>query len=565
MRRLATIGLVSATLIAGTLAAAPASLADAVMPKPINVNGSVPGAGGYGYPLTADAPAGLAPGLTVVMTASPMTGATGDYIVSQTLRYGYVPDDTTCRGSGINEESVNASALILKTYTLPETINGVAPSPGEYFCVQRFATGVGNANQGNIYRSDPVFIPIGQASSASVTAPFIFPPAGRDFVYPGEAFTVLFPLVQNLKSVEAVQRRELEYGRASSVGGACSLQGNNSLQANAQVQLITFTTDVTSGYLCVRQKAEVNLYPPRVISEYRYVKVQRPITQIENPNNDGGAGGVSIVEARPNVPVLSGVNGAALEGKVGEAYRIEATVSGSAVNNSLLERSVYTGYSPNSTSCDNATRTEQENANTQPFVIEATFEEGRAGQFFCAYQNLNVSGVTYLSNVIYQEIVAAEAPAAPEGPKVGPPPDAPNAPVPPGAGEVAPGPTKGPRLFAGDVLELTAPATSTRTGSGTIRLRTKASAKRGKATRVRVTVQPVGSGGSVDYYLTTPRKTARVLAVLGSTEVNATGVASQRMVIPAKGTKKGKRYYVVAEYTSPQGDVAQVVRKIRLR
>jgi len=254
---------------------------------------------------------------------------------------------------------------------------------------------------------------------------------------------------------------------------------------------------------------------------------------------------------------------------------VTATVSGSVVNNNLSERSVFTSYSPDNTNCPNATRNEQPNPNTQPIVIEGTFEAGREGQFFCTFQRVTVSGTNYYSNVLYQEIVAADAPPVATGPAVGAPPtagtgtDAPptfdnNAPL-AEAGAVAPGKTAGPRLFKGDVLELQSPATAATVGDATVRLRTKASAKRGGKTRVRVIVRPADSAGTVDVYLTTPRKSARVIKVLASGGVNDAGVMTKRVKIPKKGTKKRKRYYLVAEYTSPTGDVTQVVRKIRLR
>jgi hypothetical protein len=579
MRRFTTVGLLAGALMAGGVATAPASFANATMPPTMTLVGVVPGDifTGYTYPLSAPAPGGVAPGMTIRITGAAMTGATGDYAVSQELVYGYVPDNTRCSGSGTNRETVPAASPVAQTYRLPTSINGVAPQTGGYFCAQRFASGLGTVNQGVTYRSDPYFIPIGVASNAVANPPLIVPPGGRDYVQPSETFPLIFPLASGpggLQPGESVVSRGFEFGNARTVGGTCTLDGSQGLQANAQAQRYNFSTGLQSGYLCVRQTVQTNFLPPRKYSAYRYIKVQRPVSVETNPDNPQ-APNVTIVEVRPNLPELTTPDGSQSEGRVGEAYRLTATVSGSVVNNNLLERSVYTGYSSNNTSCANATRNEQANANTQPIVEEGTFEAGREGQFFCTFQSVNVAGTVHYSNVLYQEIVAAGAAPAPTGPVVGVPPTAGtgnNAPptfdntTPPAeAGAVADGKTAGPRLLVGDIVELQSPATAATAGDATVRLRTKASAKRGGKTRVRVTVQPTNSAGTVDFYLTTPRKSARVIGALGSVDVNSSGVAAQRVTVPKTGTKKGKRYYLVAEYTSPQGDVTQVVRKIRLR
>lgn len=579
MRRFATVGLLASALMAGGVATAPAAFAQATMPPTMDIVGVVVGdiSSSYTYPLSAPAPGGVAPGMTIRITGAAMTGATGDYAVSQQLTYGYVPDNTRCSGSGTTTETVPAASLVSKTYTLPAAINAVTPQTDGYFCVQRFASGLGTVNSGTIYRSNPYFIPIGVASNAVANPPLIVPPGGRDFVQPSETFPLIFPVVNppgGLQPGENVVSRGFQFGNARTVGGTCTLDGSQGLQSNTQVQRYDFSTGLQSGYLCIRQTVQTNFLPPRKFSAYRYIKVQRPVTVQPDPDNPQ-APNVTIVEVRPNLPDLTKPDGAQSEGKVGEAYRLTATVSGSVANNNLLERSVYTGYSPNNTACANATRNEQAGANTQPIVEEGTFEAGREGQFFCTFQSVNVSGTVYYSNVLYQEIVAADAAPVATGPVVGAPPtagagnDAPptfdNTAPPAEAGSVAEGKTAGPRLLAGDIVELQSPATAATAGDATVRLRTKASAKRGGKARVRVTVQPTNSAGTVDFYLTTARKSARVIRALGSVDVNGAGVATQRVTIPKKGTKRGKRYYLVAEYTSPQGDVTQVVRKIRLR
>lgn len=78
-------------------------------------------------------------------------------------------------------------------------------------------------------------------------------------------------------------------------------------------------------------------------------------------------------------------------------------------------------------------------------------------------------------------------------------------------------------------------------------------------------MQPTNSAGKVDFYLTSPRRPAKVISVLGTTGITDANATTRRVTVPKRRTKGRKRYYLVAECTSPQGAATHVVCKIRLR
>jgi hypothetical protein len=262
-------------------------------------------------------------------------------------------------------------------------------------------------------------------------------------------------------------------------------------------------------------------------------------------------------------------------GQANWPYLIKATMSGNTVGNELTERMLYVGYSPDTSRCATATPTDLP-LNTGEATVDGIFDAGQVGNYLCTYQAITLAGQVYASNVLYQQIVPASATVA-APPVLGTPPPTVGGADPlqgtqpgvigggsNGAGQEGSTPGTAKSVTAGEVLTIATATGSTKAGANTISVKANAKARRGAKLPVKFTVKPKAAG-TVTYALTTATKNARVIKVLGTSTVKSSGASSRKVTIPTKGTKKGKRYYLVAIYTAPDGSQSQVARAITTR
>ena len=577
------VGIVVGTAVAAaTLMVAPAAHAAGEMPQEISVRGiaEIPG-GEYDYDLNYPSPAGVYPGMEITISADAMADVDSvNMSWDEYLYFGYRADnDGSCAGRGVLPTAVSNGRPINQTIELPENYNGVAAEG--FFCVYRYAEGTGASNFQETARSRTFFFPIGLPNRLRLTAPSVVPPGGSSTLAPGDEFTVVAGSAQQqfLQPGQSVERRTLYYGKASSSGGPCTVTSSSNIASNAYPQIVNLELDASfdGRYLCIRDELFTNLYPPRLVSEYRYVDVQRrvtlvpdlpdPFTQIE-----------PTLPTRPNLPVLtSSAPNQPLEGKEGEAWTLSWGLTGSDPSADLEGRWTSSGYITDpSLGCPNAQPQDASQAGIVPsgdITTAGSFEPGRAGQYFCAYQTIQVAGIVHNSNVLYQQIIAADSQATPVAPVIGTPPVSSNGAAPAdftnsttsqGVGAAS----AGRRLAAGDTITLKDFNSATSATAATVKIRARKNVKRGKKTRVRVVVRPKDAQGTADIYLArkTKRGKAKIIGVLSSGELRPTGLAGGKVTIPRKGTKnKKKKYYVIAEYTSPDGQTVRTRKRVRMR